>query len=325
MKKRLPPLGLFFLAPAVGELLSGSAPPAEFLNPLIFFILLLLYGGGAVLVREVIIRWRKGWPSLLALGAAYAIIEEGLMVKSFFDPAWMDLGKLATYGRWLEVNWAWSLELIIYHAVISIAIPILIVHLIFPSRRDEPWLGKSGATFATLFFAADVAFGAFILTPFWPGLVQYWGAAFLVVVLILLAWLLPRGVFKPGAAAVRNPFRFWLAGFFGWVVFFLIFAAGPELIPVPAVVMVLCLALAGGVTWLVMRLSGNTGSWRDTQRLALAAGPLSFFILFTPIREYVGISDDNPAGMVVVGIIAAVLLIALYVRTSRRVKEEGHG
>ncbi|MCJ7606075.1 MAG: hypothetical protein MUO19_08625, partial [Dehalococcoidales bacterium] len=115
------------------------------------------------------------------------------------------------------------------------------------------------------------------------------------------------------------------AGFFGWVVFFLIFAAGPELIPAPAVVMVLCLALAGGVTWLVMRLSGNTGSWRDTQRLALAAGPLSFFILFTPIREYVGISDDNPAGMVVVGIIAAVLLITLYVRTSRRVKEENIG
>lgn len=325
MRKRLPPLVLFFLAPAVGELLSGSAPPAEFLNPIIFFILLLLYGGGAVLVRELVIRWRKGWPSLLALGAAYAIIEEGLMVKSFFDPAWMDLGKLATYGRWMDVNWAWSLELIIYHAVISIAIPILIVHLIFPGRRDEPWLGKAGATFAMLFFAADVTFGAFILTPFWPGLAQYWVAAFLVVVLILLARLLPRDIFKPRAAAIRNPFRFWLAGFFGWLVFFLIFAALPEVIPAPPVVMALSLALAGGVIWLVMGLSGNSGSWRDTQKLALAAGPVSFYILLSPVREYAGISDDNPAGMVVVGIVAAALLIWLYVKTSRRVTEEHRG
>jgi probable HAF family extracellular repeat protein len=57
-------------------------------------VLTALYGSGSILIRELSLRWRKGWPSILALGAAYGIVEEGLMVKSFFDPNWVDLGTL---------------------------------------------------------------------------------------------------------------------------------------------------------------------------------------------------------------------------------------
>ena len=94
-----PALVLFFLSPMIGELLSGSAPPAEFFNPLGFIMLAVLYGGGVLLVRELVHRWHRGWPTLLVLGVAYGIAEEGLMCKSFFDPSWMDLGPLASYGR----------------------------------------------------------------------------------------------------------------------------------------------------------------------------------------------------------------------------------
>ncbi len=80
-------LVLFLLSPAIAELLSGSAPPLEFFNPLGFVILASLYGSGAILARELALRWRKGYLSLLLLGAAYGVIEEGLIVKSFFDPA----------------------------------------------------------------------------------------------------------------------------------------------------------------------------------------------------------------------------------------------
>ena len=55
--------------------------------PLTIFILLAsLYGSGALLIRELKVRWRKGYVSMFLLGTAYGIIEEGLMVKSFFDP-----------------------------------------------------------------------------------------------------------------------------------------------------------------------------------------------------------------------------------------------
>jgi len=43
-----PTLVLFLLAPAIGELLSGSAPPAEFFTPFGFLMILCLYGSGAL-------------------------------------------------------------------------------------------------------------------------------------------------------------------------------------------------------------------------------------------------------------------------------------
>jgi hypothetical protein len=42
----------------------------------------------------------------------------------------------------MGVNWVWSLELTLYHAEISIAIPILLVELMLPERRDELWVGR---------------------------------------------------------------------------------------------------------------------------------------------------------------------------------------
>jgi hypothetical protein len=136
---------LFFLAPAIGELLSGSAPPAEFFNPISLLLLSCLYGSGALLARELKVRWNKGYVSLFILGAAYGVIEEGLMVKTFFDPGWMDLGILGVYGRWYDVNWVWAEWLTIYHAIFSIVIPITLTELAFPDlRMSQPATRRLG-------------------------------------------------------------------------------------------------------------------------------------------------------------------------------------
>ena len=108
-----PAIMLFLLAPLIGELLSGSAPPVEFFNPFGFILLTALYGSGAVVMRELRVRWNKGVGTTLLLGAAYAVIEEGLMVASFFNPEWSDLGQLSVYGRWFGVNWVWVVMLTI--------------------------------------------------------------------------------------------------------------------------------------------------------------------------------------------------------------------
>jgi len=90
LRDRIPPaLTLFLLSPIVGELLSGSSPPSEFFQPFGFTIMALLYGGGAILCRELKIKWRKGMGSLVLLGTAYGVIEEGLMVASFQNPGWI--------------------------------------------------------------------------------------------------------------------------------------------------------------------------------------------------------------------------------------------
>ena len=62
---------LFFLSPALAELLTGSAPPMEFLSVPGFVLMSVLYGSGAILIRELRVRWGKGyWPTVFILGAA---------------------------------------------------------------------------------------------------------------------------------------------------------------------------------------------------------------------------------------------------------------
>ena len=142
IKWMLPGLTLLLLAPVLGELVSAHQSPLEFINPLNFLILSLPYGFGALICRELVVRWKKGWLSLLLLGVAYGIYEEALVVYSIFDPNWTELGNLARYGFFAGVNWTWGLLTVHFHALISIAASVVLSELLFPERRGEPWLGR---------------------------------------------------------------------------------------------------------------------------------------------------------------------------------------
>jgi hypothetical protein len=54
---------LFFFAPLTVEYVSGSSLN---LNPILLLANLLLYGVGTLLIRELRVRWNKGW---LTVGA----------------------------------------------------------------------------------------------------------------------------------------------------------------------------------------------------------------------------------------------------------------
>src|SRR5947199_282242 len=160
---RRPLLALVLLSPVIAEMLSGSTPPLEWLNPIAALLLIWLYGAGVLVMRETAVRWKTGWPSILLLGAAYGIIEEGLAVKSFFDPGWMDLETLAWYGRWFDVNWVWAVWLTIYHAVVSIAIPIFLVEWIWPRTRGIPLTSRRDYITAIALLAGAMGSAAFRL------------------------------------------------------------------------------------------------------------------------------------------------------------------
>jgi hypothetical protein len=307
MKRFAPALFLFLISPICGELLSGSAPPVEFFTPVTFITLCLLYGGGAVLVRETAFRWKKGWVSVLVLGAAYGIIEEGLMVKSFFDPAWMDLGILGTYGRWLEVNWVWTVELIIFHAIFSIGIPILITNLLFPTQKDLPWVSRGWLITIFVLFLLDVIFGFLAMTTYRPPAPQYLLAMAAAVGLICLARCLPDPV--AGEPAGRSPslFRFGSTGFIATLFFFMIAWVLPNLAipPIMPILLFGILVWLGG--WWVWRISGH-GNWKSQQLAALASGALLFFMVLAPLTEMDQTRLDNPAGMGLVGLVGLILL-----------------
>jgi hypothetical protein len=310
-----PALVLFLLSPSIGELLSGSAPPAEFFTPFGLLILLSLYGGGALVVRELKVRWGKGMGSLLLLGAAYGILEEGLMVASFFNPSWPDLGQMAVYGRWLEVNWVWSVMLTIYHAVYSIAIPILLVELAYPDRRDDRWLGDKMFKRVALLLGTVVVVGLLLfsaLQNYWPPALQYLLSVLAMLGVGYTAYRLPSTWRGDGIRPLPGPRRLWFLGTVATFAFFLGFWLMPELLPVwPAgilfgpLLVLLAIKLLGSYDW-----KGP----HDREVLALVAGLLMFFIVTSPIQEMDATRTDNTTGMTLVGLITIILLLYLKMR-----------
>jgi hypothetical protein len=84
VKRALPVLALLLLAPWVGEFLLGNISVRRL--PALL-IMVLLYGCGALGIREVTRRTRRGWLTIIQLGAAYGIIEAGIVDQSMFNPS----------------------------------------------------------------------------------------------------------------------------------------------------------------------------------------------------------------------------------------------
>jgi hypothetical protein len=70
--------------------------------------LLPLYGGGALLIREIARRTGRGWPAMLLLALAYALLEEAFLTQSLFNPDYvgqrlLDYGFIPAIGT--SLNW----------------------------------------------------------------------------------------------------------------------------------------------------------------------------------------------------------------------------
>ena len=325
IKGKIPPaLVLFLLSPAIGELLSGSSPPSEFFTPFGFTIMALLYGGGALTARELKVRWGRGMGSLLILGAAYGVLEEGLMVASFQNPGWQDLGILGVFGRWLGVNWVWAAELTAYHAVVSIAVPVMLVELAYPERKAEPWLSGMWLKIVPGLLAADVVLGLFIFsafTGFRPPLPQYSLFVLLTAALVLLARRLPPDWARRGTRPMRRPRFFALITAIAAIACGVVFWVLPNALTIqaaPILVILLGSAAVLGTIWFL-----RSNDWRAAtpmHRLALAAGALAPFVTFAFFQELDRSRPDDTTGMALVGLVSLIGLICLWRSIKKRVE-----
>lgn len=317
-KPSIPPaLALFLLAPAIGELLSGSSPPKEFFSPIPFLLLASLYGSGAILIHELKTRWKKDYHSLLLLGAAYGILEEGLIVKSFFDPKWMDIGILGTYGRWLEVNWIWTEGLTIYHAVFSTTIPIILIELAYPHRKDQPWTSKRIFTGLAILLAFVTVISFLFLTPYRPPPLQYIATIATMFLFGYAAYKLPTRNPRSENIKKTGPRRMWLAGFLATIAFFFLFYAGPFLVNQPFILTILIAILAFGMIAFLSRYEWSQNE-NGMNRLAVSAGALSFWILFAFLMGLSSLIAGFPSGMMMVAVVAGLGLLLL----RRKVKKQ---
>ncbi|MGH4025031.1 MAG: hypothetical protein ACRDRV_10660 [Pseudonocardiaceae bacterium] len=308
IRRVAPVVGLFFLAPLIAEFLLGNISVSEFSSIL---FLAPLYGGGAVLVREVTRRSGRGWPTMILLSLAYALVEEGLATQTLFNPSYYGLDLLSParipgvgMGAW------WTLFVLTLHMVWSMSVSIALVEALVPARRSTPWLGRFGLGVAgALYLLGAVLIGAatyqserFIAAPF-----QLIGTAIAVVVVVLLAFRAGSGDCPVGGGAVPGP---WLVGVFALLTSSLFM--GLHLLLTPGwLTVVLYLALYAVVIGLVTVGSRRAG-WSDAHRLALAGGALVTYAWYgfpaTPILGATGTEDL--IGNIVFATVALALLAA---------------
>ncbi|GAB2606095.1 hypothetical protein Aab01nite_01010 [Paractinoplanes abujensis] len=269
MTRRIAPaLGLFFLAPLVAEFLLGNLPIT--LLPAVI-ALAPMYGGGALLIRELVRRRGLGWPSILVLGVAYGVLEEGLTTQSLFNPGYADQHLLTEgFVPALGISVPWTLYVIGLHVFWSVGAPILMTEAIARDRRTTPWLGRTGLIVTGVLFAAGIATTTAITMAMWPYTAtpgQFAGTG-VVLALLVAGGLLPlrfrgRDGRPPRARTVLATTL--LAG---------AFFQGLTLAELPTwLTITVWVADVTVYLTLIARWSARTG-WADRHRLAVGAGAL---------------------------------------------------
>ncbi|WP_433220006.1 hypothetical protein ACQP00_16775 [Dactylosporangium sp. CS-047395] len=145
---------LVLAAPVVAELTLGTIPLRQEWALLVFTP---MYGGGALLVRELVRRTGGGYANLLLMGVAYGVVEEGIVLQSLTSPNLYHAAEWAP--RLFGLNTDYALLNLVYHAVFSVTIPVVLVELCFPAHGTRPYL-RRGGLIATGLIAA---FGAFVV------------------------------------------------------------------------------------------------------------------------------------------------------------------
>jgi hypothetical protein len=121
---RAPGFWVLLIAPFLGEALSTSTPPLTLLLPPTLVLQAALYGGG--------------------LGAAYGVLEEALLVRSWFNPHFEANPVGDAYSRIWHTNLLLAVHLTLYHAVVSIGCSVLLVELAFRGQQHRAWCGRRG-------------------------------------------------------------------------------------------------------------------------------------------------------------------------------------
>ena len=278
----LPALGLFFLAPLIGEFLLGNLP-ITWLWTLV--ALAPLYGGGALVIRELSRRLGIGWPGMILLCLAFGIVEEAFVTQSLFNPDYLGLSLIShAYIPWLGIGVWWTIFVIGLHAIWSTAVPIALVETL-GGRPEEPWLGSVGFGIAVVVFLAGCAMTVMLQAPgFMAAPHQFLIAGLVIAMLLAAALIVDRA---PSAAPVRDPetapgpWRVALTSFFSGSAFVSL-AYLRDVLPVWVSIAGMALALVA-CTFFLLRWSRRTG-WDQRHRFAAAAGFVVTYIWFGTVQ-----------------------------------------
>jgi hypothetical protein len=321
-------LALLFFSPIVGEMISGSTPPLLFIQPFFLIFLPAMYGAWALLTHEVIVRRRLGWGNALLLGAAFGVFQEALVVQTWFNymatksPSHMG----GEYGLVAGTSLNWALNLTIYHAIVSITVPLILIAAFFPRRAPLPWLGPKRIVLVTMWMlllcgalTVNAAFNQFVKDGYsGPPLVSYLFAAAFMLLLILLSVFVRFPTPRPNPTK-RAP-RLWTVRLVccGYMILFFAFSVVLPATGMPAVAaMALMLLLFVSALWRVRSWSACAG-WNERHLLSVAIGVILYFtFIWGPLIEFV-LQTPGRTGMTAVNLLIVVALLNFDHRLKRR-------
>jgi len=281
---------LLVCAPGIAEVLSGATRLSY-----IFVLIpeIMVWGCGALLVRELARRWLAGWTSLFLLGLALSVAEEFVIQQTSLAP--LPWAGAEAYGRAWGVNWIFFLFMLGFESVMVVLVPVQLTELLFPKRRNQPWLKKSGLVISSLVFAL----GSFIAWFAWtqnarpnifhvpkyqPPLPAILSGVLLIAVLALGAYALRN--FGPGSrsnetsnaslSSLKSPSP-WVVGLvtlifgFPWYLLMALIFGPTRNIP-------LWIPVFLGILWAAMVFSvlqrwGASSNWSDLHSWALIFAP----------------------------------------------------
>lgn len=303
---------LSFLSPFIGEIITGSTPPLDFFDPLFFLVFWTLYGSGVLLVRELWIKWGQKYGSLLLLGLTFGIIKEGIAGKSFYIGEHIMLSSFWTYSSQVGLSVIWGVWLAIYHAVFSITIPILLIHLFYPKCNEGPFLSDRAFYVTTLLFLTALIYVFLFLNPTCPPLLPYLFTCFITLYLVKKArdgvtignnLLLLAFIKRPMLLGALFTFTlFFLFTLFSLLIWGAIFTCG--------IILFLLLQLYGGLT-----------KFSKTQTFALILGLLLPLLLFLDIL----IGFSGSVGLSLIGIATFIVLMWKYQKIKTDTAQQANG
>lgn len=228
-----------------------------------------LYGPGVLLVREAHVRWKKGWSTLLLLGAAYGLLEEGTALNTLFNPKATVVSGFGFYGHAYGVSWVWLVGVLGIHIVLSVGVPVLLLGLALPETRGRSlvegrWLGGVVAV-----YALDIVLLNYI-SNYPAGHLEQIGALVVAALLWLVAWRIPAGLVDPPSRTPRRrPSAFLLYGL-AYIPLLVLVPAVGEQVRLPALATGLVDLLAAAALFLAVRRDiGRDGHEAHLTLLAL--------------------------------------------------------
>ncbi len=253
------------LAPWFAEMAWGGFPFTDI--PLVLLFLAPMYGSAALLIREVARRTGRGWPTILLLGAAFGVLQAGIVDQSLFNPA---------YGRFdfqhpahvdgIDVSLYYLVAFVTGHVVASMAAPIVVAEC-WSRRAAEPWLSRRATwVVGVVYVLASVLNHVGVKDEEGHGFqarpVQTLAAAGVVVALVVAGVLWRR--WPVTTTRVPPPWVLVAVGFLGYLLYL------PGETTAALVVGVLVIV---GVATVVGTWSRST-HWRPRHAVALATGSI---------------------------------------------------